>query len=149
MPASHSSFATLSVYATPQITALVDSRCSNPQQNCKGLYGEPCQLPWGANDLPGPPLLTPVVVPQWEKICLCLLLLPPPTRGAEDESYLSILLPGAGSPCLFILISSICGTAVVERRLVLAEVCSRFPLATVQLAGKAASSAHSTNQYKQ
>ncbi|KAF0024814.1 hypothetical protein F2P81_023616 [Scophthalmus maximus] len=25
-----------SVYGTPQITALVDSRCSNPQQNCEG-----------------------------------------------------------------------------------------------------------------
>lgn len=35
------------------------------------------------------------------------------------------------------------------RRLMLAEVCSRFPLATVQLAGKAANSTHSTNQYKQ
>lgn len=36
-----------------------------------------------------------------------------------------------------------------RRRLVLAEVCSRFPLATVQLAGKTASSTHLTNQYKQ
>lgn len=42
----------------------------------------------------------------------CLLLLVPPTGSAEDESYLSILIPGAGRPCLFILISSICGTSV-------------------------------------
>lgn len=108
-------FAARSVYETPQITALVDPRCSNPQENCEGLYGEPCQLPWGANDLPDLPLLTPVVAPQWEKICLCLLLLLPPTSGTEDESYLSILFPGAGRPCLFILIGSICGTAVASR----------------------------------
>lgn len=142
-------FAACSVYEKPQITAPVDPCCSNPQQNCEGLYGEPCQLPWGANDLSNLPLLTPVVVRQWEKICLCLLLLPPPTGGTEDESYLSILIPGAGRPCLFILIGSICGTAVAWRRLALAVVCSRFPLATVQLAGKTASSTHSANQYKQ
>ncbi len=106
-------FAARSVYEIPQITALVDPCCSNPRRNCEGLYGEPCQLPWGVNDLCDPPLLTPVVVPQWEKICLYLLLLPPPTGGTEDESYLSILIPGAGRPCLFILIGSICGTAVV------------------------------------
>lgn len=105
-------FAAHSVYRTPQITALVDSRCSNPQQNCEGLWGEPCQLPWGANDVSDLPLLTPVAVLQWEKIYLSLLLLAPPTSGTEDESYLSILIPGAGRPCLFILIGSICGTAV-------------------------------------
>lgn len=107
-------FAPRFVYGTPQITALVDPCCSNPQQNCEGIHGEPCQLPWGANDLADLPLLTPVVVPQCEKICLCLLLLPPPTSGTEDESYLSILIPGAGRPCLFILICSICGTAVAS-----------------------------------
>lgn len=105
-------FAAHSVYRTLQITALVDSRCSNPQQNCEGLWGEPCQLPWGANDVSDLPLLTPVAVLQWEKIYLSLLLLAPPTSGTEDESYLSILIPGAGRPCLFILIGSICGTAV-------------------------------------
>lgn len=40
-------FAAHSVYRTPQITALVDSCCSNSQQICEGLYGEPCQFPWG------------------------------------------------------------------------------------------------------
>ena len=35
------------------------------------------------------------------------------------------------------------------RRQALAEVCLCFPLATVQLAGKTASSVHLTNQYKQ
>lgn len=74
--------------------------------------GKPCQLPQGANDLSYLPPVTLVVVSQQEKIYLCLLLLAPPTSGAEDESYLSILIPGAGRPCLFILISSICGTAV-------------------------------------
>lgn len=97
----------------PQIAALVDSCCSNPLQNCEGVYvGKPCQLPQGANDLSYLPLVTLVVVSLQEKIYLCLLLLAPPTSGTEDESYLSILIPGAGRPCLFILISSICGTAV-------------------------------------
>lgn len=100
------------MYEMPQITALVDSCCSNPQQNCEGLCAEPCQLPWGVNDPSDLPLLTSVVVPQWEKIYLCLLLFAPPTSGTEDESYLSIPIPCAGRPCLFILNGSICGTAV-------------------------------------
>lgn len=52
---------------------------------------------------------------DWGKICLFLLLLLPPTGGTEDELYLSILIPGAGRPCLFILICNICGTAVAGR----------------------------------
>lgn len=46
---------------------------------------------------------------------LSLLLLLPPTSGTDDESYLSILVPGAWRPYLFILICSICGTAVAGR----------------------------------
>lgn len=108
VPVSSSS----SVHRMPQIATLVDSRCSNPRHNCKGLCGKPCQLPRGTNDLSYLPLLVSVVAPQQEKIYLCLLLLVPPTSSTEDKSYLSILIPGAGRPCLFILISSICGTAV-------------------------------------
>lgn len=105
-------FAACSVCRTSQITALVDSCCCNSQQNCEGLCGDPCQLPWGANDLSDLPLLTPSVHTATGTDLSLLIIIAPPTSGIKDESYLSILIPGAGRPCLFILIGSICGTAV-------------------------------------
>lgn len=142
-------FAARSVYESPQITALVDPCCSNPQRNCVGVI-------WGT--------LPVTLGGEWS-------LRPTPTNPSggttmgKDLSLLIItstshqwhkrwIIPVNPYPrcreAMFVYIDrqhmwhSCC-----RRRLVLAEVCSRFPLATVQLAGKTASSMHSTNQYKQ
>lgn len=140
-------FAARSVYRMPQITALVDPCCCFPRKNCKGLSEVPCQLPGGVQGwgvLFDQPPLTPVVAPQWEKICLCLLLLLPPASSTEDESYPSIFVPCAGRPCLFILICSICGTAAAGRG------WQRFVRAFLgQQSWHAASRSQSTNRFKQ
>jgi len=53
-------------------------------KTARGYVRNPASYLGGANDLSDLPLLTPVVVPQWEKIYLCLLLLAPPTNGTKD-----------------------------------------------------------------
>lgn len=142
-------FAARSVYRTPQITALVDSCCSNSQQNREGLCGEPCQLPWGANDLSDLPLLTPSARTATGKDLSLLII-----TCISHHWHRRWIIPVNPYPwcrkAMFVYIDqqhmwhSCCW-----RRLVLAVVCSRLPLATVQLASKTASSTHSTNQYKQ
>lgn len=142
-------FAARSVYETPQITALVDPRCSNPQRNCEGLYGEPCQLPWGATDLPRPTPTNPSGRTAMGKDLSLLII-----TSTSHQWHRRWIIPVNPFPwcreAMFVYIDrqhmwhSCC-----RQRLALAEVCSRFPLATVQLAGKTASSTHSTNQYKQ
>lgn len=142
-------FAAHSVYRTPQITALVDSRCSNPQRNSEGLCGEPCQLPWGGEWSLWPTPTNPSGRTAMGKDLSLLII----TRTSHRWHRRWIIPVNPYPWCreaMFVYIDrqhmwhSCCW-----RRLMLAEVCSRFPLATVQLAGKRANSAHSTNQYKQ
>lgn len=100
-------FAACSVYRMPQITALVDSCCSNSQQNCEGLYGEPCQLPWVVNDVSNLPPQTPSASTAMGKDLSLLII-----TCISHHWHRRWIIPGAGRPCLFILIGSICGTAV-------------------------------------
>lgn len=78
-------------------------------KEASGSTGSPARFlggQWSTHSVP----LNPVVDGA---VCLLLLSLLPPAGGTGDESHLSILFPGPGRPCLFISISSICGTAAV------------------------------------
>lgn len=99
-----------SVYRTPQITARLDSCCSNCQPNRETLHGEPWGGYWSVRPAPANPERSHRKGKRSSLLITTAFV--PPATGTEDESYLSILIPGAGRPCLFILIGSICGTAV-------------------------------------
>lgn len=103
----------------------------------------------GVNDLPELPLLIPVVDATLGNELSLLII-----TSTSHQWHRRWIIPVNPYPwcreAMFVYIDlqhmwhSCC-----RQRLELAEVCSRSPLATVQLAGKIASSTHLTNQYKQ
>lgn len=118
-----------------------------PQQNCKGFMGNPIRYLGGWMISPTYPHLPQWSIPHWGKPFLVI-------TSTSHQWHRWWIIPV--NPCprcveaIFVYIDlqhmwhSCC-----RQRLVLAEVCSCFPLAMVQLAGKRASSTHLTNQYKQ
>lgn len=96
-------FGARSVYETPQITALVDPRCSNPQENCEGLYGEPCQLPLGGR------MISPTChyQPQWShrngkrSVSAYYYFYPPPVAQKMNHTCQSFSLVQGGHVCLY------------------------------------------------
>lgn len=70
-----------------------------------------------------------------------------PSAHKMNHTCQSLFLARGGHVCLYWLAAYV--AQLLLKKLALAEVCLCFPLATVQLAGKTASSMHLTNQYKQ
>lgn len=141
--------AALSVYRMLQITALVNSRCSNPQKNCEGLCGEPCQLPWGGEWSLRPTPCNPSGRTAMGKD-LSLLIISCTSHQCRKRWIIPVNpFPWCREAMFVYIDQQHMWHSCYWRRLMLAEAYSYFPLAIVQLAGKTANCAHSTNQYKQ